>query len=125
MCTPEQSLDLKTYLEGFQQHWTTAERLAYIEAHPAEAAEHRNQINKAIRDREQRATERFELNGTRRLTGLDGKTYPDRRYPDRVVVTILEMHRDGYSVRKIAAKVGCSVGTAHRIANTYILTDTN
>ncbi|MGP5596858.1 hypothetical protein [Brachybacterium alimentarium] len=123
MSPPERSLDLKTYLEGFQQHWTTAQRLAWVEEHPAEAAEHRNQINKGIRDREQRAKERFELNGTRRLTGLDGKTYPDRRYPDRVVVTILEMRRDGYSMRKIAAKVGCSVGSVHHIVKNYVLPD--
>lgn len=45
------------------------------------------------------------------------------KLPDATWVRILELHRDGYSMRKIAAEVGCSVGTAHRIAKNYVLSE--
>jgi DNA-binding NarL/FixJ family response regulator len=48
--------------------------------------------------------------------GLDGKRRPARRYDTRRRDTaIYRLRRDGSSVREIAAALGCSVGTVHRV----------
>jgi DNA-binding NarL/FixJ family response regulator len=48
--------------------------------------------------------------------GRDGKLRPDRRSDtSRRDDEIYQLHTDGMSMREIAAKVGCSVGTVHRI----------
>jgi hypothetical protein len=50
------------------------------------------------------------------VTGLDGKVRPSRRFNtadrDR---QIRVLRRTGKSIRAIAADVGCSVGTVHRV----------
>lgn len=124
MTSPEQSLDLKAYLAGFQTHWTITERRAHVEAHPAEHAEHLEWIRQNPRPEERRRKDRNDLTGVNHVNGSDGKVYPSGKHlPYEVWNQILEMHRDGYSMRKIATAVGCSVGTAHRIAKNYRLTD--
>jgi DNA-binding NarL/FixJ family response regulator len=48
--------------------------------------------------------------------GRDGKLRPDRRFDTtRRDAEIIELHDQGVSMREIAAKVGCSVGTVHRV----------
>ena len=48
--------------------------------------------------------------------GLDGKVRPSRRLDTRGRdALIVQMRADGDSVRAIAAAVGCSVGTVHRV----------
>lgn len=51
--------------------------------------------------------------------GTDGKSRPSRRFD--TAGRDLEIHRlarDGKTIAEIASTVGCSVGTAHRIAKT-------
>jgi IS30 family transposase len=48
--------------------------------------------------------------------GLDGKIRPDRRInTTERDKRIRKLHREGQSIRAIAADVGCSVGTVHRV----------
>lgn len=48
--------------------------------------------------------------------GIDGKVRPDRRYwTGERDSEILRRREDGESMRTIAAAVGCSVGTVHRV----------
>lgn len=54
---------------------------------------------------------------------VDRVTPSGSRLSDATWVRILEMRADGYSMRKIAAAVGCSVGTVHRIVKNYCLPD--
>lgn len=50
--------------------------------------------------------------------GLDGKLRPNRRSDTTARdVRIIALHLEGKSMRVIAAAVGCSVGTVHRIVN--------
>lgn len=123
MSTPERSLELKAYLEGLQP-LRGAERLAWIDAHPAESTLHGQQIRERADATRKRLDDRTEKTGVRYVHGLDGKTYPrDGHLPYEAWHRILEMHGEGYSMRKIAAEVGCSVGTAHRIAKNYVLSE--
>jgi transposase len=54
----------------------------------------------------------------RMLEGRDGKRRPNRHFDntDRDA-RIHELRADGKSIRVIAAEVGCSVGTVHRVLN--------
>lgn len=45
--------------------------------------------------------------------GLDGKTYPRRTDPE-LPERIRQLHKAGWTIREIAAELGCSVGTVHR-----------
>ena len=123
MCTPERSLDVKAYRAGLHGLRGT-DRLDYIEAHPAEHAVVVKQIREQSDRAEQRLADREAQTGSRYVTGLDGKVYPRGAHlPYETWHRILELHRDGYSMRKIAAEVGCSAGTAHRIAKNYVLSE--
>jgi Mor family transcriptional regulator len=52
--------------------------------------------------------------------GRDGKLRPDRQSDTtRRDAEIYHMHTDNMSMREIAAKVGCSVGTVHRIIKKF------
>jgi transposase len=52
----------------------------------------------------------------RRLVGNDGKQRPNRRFDTTARdARIRERAGAGLSVRAIAAEVGCSVGTVHRV----------
>lgn len=51
-----------------------------------------------------------------RTLGLDGKIRPSRRVDTTERdLTIVAMRDAGGSIREIAGKVGCSVGTVHRV----------
>lgn len=55
------------------------------------------------------------------VVGLDGKVRPSRRLDTDVRDNaIVELHRRGDSMRTIARKVGCSVGTVHRILTNHL-----
>lgn len=121
MCTPERSLDVKRYEAGLDG-LRGADRIAFIEAHPAEHAVVVKRIREAAARSEKRLADRQAQTGALHLMGLDGKVYPRGAHlPYEVWHRILEMRRDGYSMRKIAAAVGCSVGTVHRIVKNYCL----
>jgi DNA-binding transcriptional regulator YhcF (GntR family) len=54
-----------------------------------------------------------------RTIGLDGKLRPSRRFDTTARDNrIRELGAGGRSVRAIAAEVGCSVGTVHRVLKT-------
>ncbi|BDD83453.1 hypothetical protein TPB0596_32160 [Tsukamurella pulmonis] len=57
---------------------------------------------------------RLELNAERTV-GKNGKIYPARAAGPERDAQIRALRAEGVSVRKIAAEVGCSVGTVHRI----------
>ena len=50
-----------------------------------------------------------------RITGRDGKSYP--RYPvsERLAEHVVMLRANGLTMREIAAQLGCSAATVHRI----------
>lgn len=53
------------------------------------------------------------------VLGLDGKRRPNRRFnTDARDEQIRALREEGRSVRAIAAELGCSVGTVHRVVKT-------
>lgn len=51
-----------------------------------------------------------------RVLGQDGKSYPARPDPE-LPARVRELRAGGLSIRGIADRLGCSIGTVHRVLN--------